>query len=62
MPTDRDVLIPVCPPAIPLVVFGSHLDPLKTLFVVLAGSFLLVMIAFIHHFIPPKIEYPAAIP
>ncbi|WP_348271992.1 HPP family protein [Rhizobium sp. NFR07] len=48
--------------AVPLVIFGSHLDPLETLFVVLAGSVLLVMIAVIHHFIPPKIEYPAAIP
>lgn len=48
--------------AVPLVAFGSHLDPMTLLLVVLIGSVLLVMIAVVHHAIPPSTQYPIPIP
>jgi CBS-domain-containing membrane protein len=48
--------------AVPLVAFGSHLEGQDLFLVVLAGSALLVVIAVVHHLIPPRHQYPLRAP
>jgi CBS-domain-containing membrane protein len=48
--------------AIPLVAFGSHQAASTILAVVTIGGILLVAIAVIHHFIPPRTQYPLLAP
>lgn len=44
--------------AVPLVALGSHLSAWTLFTVVGLGSLLLIAIAVLHHFIPPKQQYP----
>lgn len=48
--------------AVPLVAFGSHLGGLTLFLVVVLGGVLLVAIAVLHHFIPPRHQYPLRAP
>lgn len=44
--------------AVPLVALGAPLPPLTLLAVVLVGSASLVLIALLHHRLPPRSDYP----
>jgi CBS-domain-containing membrane protein len=48
------------PPAVsvPLVVLSSPLDPLRLLAVLLAGCTVLLLVAALHHRLPPRARYP----
>jgi len=48
--------------AVPLVAFGSHLGGSTLMLVVFLGGLLLVAIGVIHHFIPPRHQYPLRAP
>jgi len=48
--------------AIPLVAYGSHQTASTIFIVVVVGGTLLVALAVIHHFIPPKTQYPLPAP
>jgi CBS-domain-containing membrane protein len=44
--------------AVPLVTFASHLAGATLFLVVLLGSLLLILIAVLHHLVPPRQQYP----
>ncbi len=44
--------------AVPLVAFTSHMPPETLFFVVMAGALCLVLVAIIHHWLPPRMVYP----
>lgn len=48
--------------AVPLVAFGSHLGGPTLFLIVFFGGILLVTIAVVHHFIPPRHQYPMRAP
>lgn len=48
--------------AVPLVAFGSHLGGLTLFLIVLCGSILLVLLAVLHHLLPPRHPYPLRAP
>jgi CBS-domain-containing membrane protein len=47
--------------AVPLVAFGTHMPAETLFFVVLTGALCLVGVAVVHHWLPPRADYPRRI-